>query len=420
MNEVKWVAAVFLTVSPALAAPNVYDPFNYTIGANLDGLSPATGFTWFKGTNGATATVDATIDSENLSYSGLAASTGNSVLLTNSSSSTAVVDRIAVKTPIPPVVNTGTLYYSLLLKVRDIGNLANATPTGGAFIAGFNNSVAANTSTNLSRAGARLQFGKDLSDATKFNIGVRTDNDAANPSTITWGTQKFTPGLSSDTIFVVVGYTFVSGGTTNDIASIWVNPDPSTFEAASAPTYTSAAGDTYPLTSTGSDISEPGGLSISSFFLRQNTVAPAATVVDEVRIGASWADVTPSSLIRGACCVKTGFGTGTCSFITPDACSAIANSTYNGDGTSCGANNANCGDFCPNPRFDADQDGDVDANDFGFFQQCFGLPATTPGCHCFDKSGNGTIDAPDFFAFTVCAGVGGSGAGVPANPSCDD
>jgi hypothetical protein len=65
--------------------------------------------------------------------------------------------------------------------------------------------------------------------------------------------------------------------------------------------------------------------------------------------------------------------------------------------------------------FDTDCDHDVDLNDYGVFQICFGQPASTAGCGGFDADTSGTIDGPDLAAFTTCA----TRDGVAANPACD-
>ncbi len=62
---------------------------------------------------------------------------------------------------------------------------------------------------------------------------------------------------------------------------------------------------------------------------------------------------------------------------------------------------------------DADQDGDVDQDDFAQFQACYSgdYDYTTPpeNCICFDPDESGKIDADDFAAFTSCA----TGPGIP-------
>ena len=61
---------------------------------------------------------------------------------------------------------------------------------------------------------------------------------------------------------------------------------------------------------------------------------------------------------------------------------------------------------CHSPFADADDDGDVDQEDFGILQAClynFGGPA----CSCFDTDGDNEIDADDLSAFVNCAIVSG-------------
>ena len=75
---------------------------------------------------------------------------------------------------------------------------------------------------------------------------------------------------------------------------------------------------------------------------------------------------------------------------------------------------------CYSPRFDADNDGDVDQNDFSAYQLCYTGPVKDivdfPHCRCMDANGDGHVDAGDLAAFSKCA----SGPMVPADPTCDD
>ena len=70
---------------------------------------------------------------------------------------------------------------------------------------------------------------------------------------------------------------------------------------------------------------------------------------------------------------------------------------------------------CADPFADADQDGDVDPNDFGVFQRCYAIVAGLGPCTCFDEDADTDVDAADLDAFRLCA----TRAGVPANPCCD-
>ncbi|MHC4673100.1 MAG: hypothetical protein ACYTBZ_11490, partial [Planctomycetota bacterium] len=83
---------------------------------------------------------------------------------------------------------------------------------------------------------------------------------------------------------------------------------------------------------------------------------------------------------------------------------------------------------CTNDPFaDADDDDDVDQDDFALFQSCYTgpdqpIPAVPEYCRCFDvdnSSSTGTpdnrIDGYDYLKFENCA----SGPNIPADPGCD-
>ncbi len=78
--------------------------------------------------------------------------------------------------------------------------------------------------------------------------------------------------------------------------------------------------------------------------------------------------------------------------------------------------------FCPDPFADADEDGDVDHDDFGALQVCYtgsGIGPVREGCECFDRpeptDPDGDIDQMDLGAFENCA----SGPGIQADITCD-
>lgn len=116
----------------------------------------------------------------------------------------------------------------------------------------------------------------------------------------------------------------------------------------------------------------------------------------------------------GACCMLTGWGSGTCTLT--DTAEECVGGTWLGSGSTCGQ----C-EFCPDPFADTDRDLDVDQNDLAVFQNCFtGIGGGVPdGCECLDRdnagAGDGDIDEDDYSAFESCA----SGPDVPANPLCD-
>ena len=121
---------------------------------------------------------------------------------------------------------------------------------------------------------------------------------------------------------------------------------------------------------------------------------------------------------QGPCCVRTGWGSGTCTMTTEVDCTGT-DSTWLGVGATCD----DC-DFCPDPFADTDEDLDVDQDDFSMFQACFtGLGGgILPGCACFDREPDTDVDQDDLGGPTLpntfegCA----SGPDVPADPTCDD
>ena len=64
----------------------------------------------------------------------------------------------------------------------------------------------------------------------------------------------------------------------------------------------------------------------------------------------------------------------------------------------------------------SDSDGDVDQEDFGYFQACLSGPSTPygVGCEDVDLDSDGNVDQNDLVIFQGCM----SGANVPANPDC--
>jgi hypothetical protein len=236
-----------------------YDPFNYTEGTTLNNAAPA----WaFGGTSGGGSGLITSAAA--LSYTGLAPSSalGVSFGATTSGNRTRGVSFTTA--------SSGTLYASFLLDVT-------ATPTGNrqlAFLAG-DSTASANANVNGIFLNSSMQLGIGKSSST-------------TPAVTTTGTL----GLNT-TYLVVVGYTF--NGTGNEF-DLWLNP---TDLGGSTPT---------------ADISSTAGTdmaSLSYFFLQQrnNTSSlGAAFYFDELRIGTTWADVTPTGVPEPSTFVLGGLG----------------------------------------------------------------------------------------------------------------
>lgn len=159
--------------------------------------------------------------------------------------------------------NSGTVFYSFLLNVT-----ANSTTTG-QYLGGFTTSAAPTTT-----ATSGFAYRRDTVDTTKFNLGIVGKATNATVNTAFDSTQ-----LSLNSVnLIVISHTFVAGSN-NDITSLYINP---TSFGGSAPT------PTLTLVNSASDAA-----SISAFYLFQAASATPFVQFDELRIGTTWADVTP-------------------------------------------------------------------------------------------------------------------------------
>jgi hypothetical protein len=230
------VLATFLGTSLTEAAIT-YDGFDYVVSGNLAGNTNWTPL------NTGTAPV---IASGNLSVPGLASPTGNKVSFLSGNIQEAIG---ALNT-----YNTDTVYFSLALSLTSV-------PTTATYSLGL--------STSNTNYGATVWLQAAGSD---YNIGLAN----RSTSTPTYDTTAF---ALNTTVFLVGAYTFVSG-TGNDVSTLWINPSAATFGAETAPAFTLQA-------TGGTDMT-----AITQFLLRGAAGSPAGEI-DELRIGTSWASVTP-------------------------------------------------------------------------------------------------------------------------------
>jgi hypothetical protein len=221
-----------------------YESFNYVSGSNLNGQG---------GWTGAAATPDdALISTGNLSYAGLAPSSGNSVTIGSNGFD-----------PQQPFTNqtAGVVYASFIFKVTDLATLTD--PLGGHFF-GFGASSTNFASTVWLKA-----------NGTGFQIGL-------NKATGTADTQYLSTVYNINTeYFVVIAYDL---GTVKT-SIMWVNPTALNLGTATAPTASST-------TIIGTDRTN-----IERVYIRQDSSTETPTIiVDEVRVGTTWASVTPTTL----------------------------------------------------------------------------------------------------------------------------
>lgn len=124
---------------------------------------------------------------------------------------------------------------------------------------------------------ARLFAKKDPA-TTNYALGIQSSS--SNTSLVYTG-FTFVPGT---TYFVVLKYTFLAGAT-NDPVALYVNPVPGGSEPAATLTTVTATAE--------ADIAVDG---VAGVAIRQGSAANAATgSIDGIRVGTSWASVTPPS-----------------------------------------------------------------------------------------------------------------------------
>jgi hypothetical protein len=229
----------------------IYEGFDYAASENLGNQA-----TWFSYNSGD----DVAASTGSLSYTGLVASTGNSVIFGGSGMESQV--------NFDPVTS-GTLYASFIFKVTD--QTAITDLTDGGYFAFFSKS---GDFQYKSRVWAHAN--PDAA-GTTFDIGFGSvsSSPAVSPSTYNVG----------DEVFVVVSYDLTTG-----TAQIWINPADTDLGAATAPAET--------FSETDPRFADPNTreTELNQFILRQDSTGetPAITF-DELRIGTTWGDVTPTT-----------------------------------------------------------------------------------------------------------------------------
>jgi len=245
----------------------IYDGFDYSTGSLLGKTNPSTGNNYLRAGTSTNPTAINVVSGSLASPGGTYPTpVGNSLALTGIGDNSGSTDRLAL----PSTISTGTVYYSMLLRGDSLSGSNNTT---GGFFIGLNNTGNSSQTTNPSVAAARIQSRIDPTDASKYDLGIFS-NVAATAGATSWSG----PIALSGTHLIVCSYTFNTATATDDVASMWIDPDPSTFSNASAPAPN--------FTATGSDISSPG---VSSVIFRQSP-APFFTM-DEFRLGTNWSDV---------------------------------------------------------------------------------------------------------------------------------
>jgi hypothetical protein len=232
-----------------------YDFFAYPSGTSLAGQTPpGMPFPWTNNNSSASGTMTT---NDQLMVPGLAASTGNAYTWGNSASS--------MRLPIGTNVS-GTLYFAFAFRMDNRGNPPTATTS--ETMAGFT-------------------FGTGTTFASKINVVTNGGNTyqiglykAGGTSVGALAPNLLNPG---DTVFIVSRYSFNINGGTDDTCDLWINPNPSTFGAANPPPPTVG-----PIGAGATDLAQ-----LDRFFFRRSNGWPLRSTADELRIGYTWAQVTP-------------------------------------------------------------------------------------------------------------------------------
>jgi hypothetical protein len=263
-----YTLSFILLASLSFGQTLLYEDFNYTvpgyIGGNLATVTDAVGSNnWFTHSNTATTGVGTDdVIAGSLSYTGLATSTGNKVMLPGANSTTPR----DVNRPFTTATTATTVYYSLLINVIDNTQIGSTASANGYFA-----SFGATSGASVTSLGARLGI---VSTNTGANFRLNISNNSTGTITYTENPVDLNFGT---TYLVVVKYDRSANPT---VASLWVNPT-SLGGAEPATTVTNSSG-----TSTFT--------AFASICLRNSSATPKAEI-DEIRVGETWADVTPAA-----------------------------------------------------------------------------------------------------------------------------
>jgi Secretion system C-terminal sorting domain len=236
--------------------------FGQTFSFTGTGALNANGWTTHSGTTGQQTILTTASDSGNsLSKTGLLASTGNrtSIIAGNGED---------VNIPITAPISSGTVYYSVLVKALDMTTLNLNTSTGDYSLA-LTSVVSATTTTFQARI-----YMKQAS-AGNFIVGVL--NNSGGTAAPSYNTVTELP--INATHLLVVRYDLAT-----NTASLFINPTPGVAEPAASAT--NATGTTA------------APAQIAGFVIRQGGNATAGTgniEIDEVRVGTTFASVTPAA-----------------------------------------------------------------------------------------------------------------------------
>ncbi|HYG23286.1 MAG TPA: hypothetical protein VEH04_10930 [Verrucomicrobiae bacterium] len=238
------------------AALLFHDSFDYVVGEDL-GEGSSTG-KW------ANPKSNITIAEGSLSFSGLQAATGNCVSVNGGSSN---LDGARTASGSWSNQTSGAVYFSFLLRLNTATGLAtsgNGTPI-----------------LNISHASSASQqlISLNLLNSSGVKIGVLKYPSSSTSVASAFFSSGPGSNLSADgstTYLVVAKYEWIDGAA-NDTVTVWVNP-------------TTLGGEEEPANRISASLGGDGGGNAGRLYINRG---PNLSI-DELRIGQTWADVTPT------------------------------------------------------------------------------------------------------------------------------
>jgi hypothetical protein len=266
-----FVAVVLLALfsSSAISQTLFFEEnFNY----RADTLTVVSGGNW---TNFSGTGYKILVSNGDLSYPGYKVAGGDSGKITLSTNTASAED---IMRTFP--TQTGTVYASMLINVLDTTRLWPNSSSNGDYFTGFL------PSTSTSNYICRFSIKRSTNDST-FLLGIR----AVTTSATTWATKEYSIGK---THLIVFSYQIIAD-TSNDIASLWINPNLS-GTMPPADVISIASGTEQP--------------DIARLFFRQAYTNPSSTPhveIDKIRVADSWSEAPlPVELVSFTAILQKG------------------------------------------------------------------------------------------------------------------
>jgi hypothetical protein len=192
--------------------------------------------------------------------------------------------------PIGDPVNGGSVYCSFIYYQATTNGTTANTP-----IVGLN--VNATETINQAAVNGPVVYYQQSGGVGFYHLGIKVGGGTTGmvypPGTTVYATGNTNAGTFGQTNLVVLKYTF-NPGPANDTVALWINPDPGSFGLTEPAATTNDVAQT---TTAGTDAS--AGLDYFQVRAGSGGNAAGTCQIDDVRIGTTWADVTPTCMAAG-------------------------------------------------------------------------------------------------------------------------